>query len=57
MNKANSVDISDDYKNKIINGTFSIEEIDTSSDSGKQLAKDVKNFQTWYKYATLFSNK
>lgn len=57
MNKANSIDISDDYKNKVINGTFSIEEIDTSSDSGKQLAKDVKNFQTWYKYATLFSNK
>ena len=57
MDKANSVDISDDYKNKVINGTFSIEEIDTSSDSGKQLAKDVKNFQTWYKYATLFSNK
>ena len=47
MNKANSVDISDDYKNKVINGTFSIEEIDTSSDSGKQLAKDIKSFQQW----------
>lgn len=51
MNKANSVDISDDYKNKVINGTFSIEEIDTSSDSGKQLAKDVKSFQTYYNSA------
>lgn len=51
MNKANSVDISDDYKNKVINGTFSIEEIDTSSDSGKQLAKDIKSFQTYYNSA------
>lgn len=51
MNKANSIDISDDYKNKVINGTFSIEEIDTSSDSGKQLAKDVKSFQTYYNSA------
>lgn len=51
MDKANSVDISDDYKNKVINGTFSIEEIDTSSDSGKQLAKDIKSFQTYYNSA------
>lgn len=51
MDKANSIDISDDYKNKVINGTFSIEEIDTSSDSGKQLAKDIKNFQTYYNSA------
>ncbi len=51
MNKANSIDISDDYKNKVINGTFSIEDIDTSSDSGKQLAKDIKNFQTYYNSA------
>lgn len=51
MNKADSVDISDDYKNKVINGTFSIEEIDTSSDSGKQLAKDIKSFQTYYNSA------
>ena len=51
MNKANSVDISDDYKNKVINGTFSIEEIDTSSDEGKQLAKDIKSFQTYYNSA------
>lgn len=51
MNKANSVDISDDYKNKVINGTFSIEEIDTSSDSGKQLAKDIKQFQEFYNSA------
>ena len=51
MDKANSIDISDDYKNKVINGTFSVEEIDTSSDSGKQLAKDIKNFQTYYNSA------
>lgn len=51
MDKANSIDISDDYKNKVINGTFSIEDIDTSSDSGKQLAKDIKNFQTYYNSA------
>ena len=51
MNKANSIDISDDYKNKVINGTFSIEEIDTSSDSGKQLAKDIKQFQEFYNSA------
>lgn len=51
MDKANSIDISDDYKNKVINGTFSIEEIDTSSDSGKQLTKDIKSFQTYYNSA------
>ena len=51
MDKANSIDISDDYKNKVINGTFSIEEIDTSSDSGKQLAKDIKQFQEFYNSA------
>ena len=51
MNKANSIDISDDYKNKVINGAFSIEEIDTSSDSGKQLTKDIKSFQTYYNSA------
>lgn len=51
MDKANSVGISDDYKNKVINGTFSIEEIDTSSDSGKQLAKDIKQFQEFYNSA------
>lgn len=51
MDKANSIDISDDYKNKVINGTFSIEDIDTSSDSGKQLAKDIKQFQEFYNSA------
>ena len=51
MDKANSIDISDDYKNKVINGTFSIEEIDTSSDSGKRLAKDIKQFQEFYNSA------
>lgn len=51
MNKANSIGISDDYKNKVINGTLSIEDIDTSTDAGKKLAKDVKNFQTYYNSA------
>ena len=48
MKKAESIGISQDYKNKVINGTLTVEDIDTSSDSGKQLAKDVKNFQTYY---------
>lgn len=47
IDKANSIGISQDYKDKVINGTFSVEDIDTSTDSGKQLAKDVKNFQTY----------
>nr|WP_297935716.1 hypothetical protein [uncultured Lachnoclostridium sp.] len=51
MKKANSIDISQSYKNKVMNGTFSIEEIDTSSDSGKQLAKDIKSFQEFYNSA------
>ena len=51
MDKANSINISDDYKNKVINGTFSIEDVDTSSDSGKQLAKDIKQFQEFYNSA------
>lgn len=48
MEKANSIGISQDYKNKVINGTLKIEDIDTSTDSGKQLAEDVKNFETYY---------
>lgn len=51
MNKANSIGISDDYKNKVINGALSVEDIDTSTDTDKQLAKDVKNFQTYYNSA------
>lgn len=51
MNKANSIGISDDYKNKVINGALSVEDIDTSTDTGKQLAKDIKNFQTYYNSA------
>ena len=48
MKKAESIGLSEEYKNKVINGTLTVEDIDTSSDSGKQLAKDVKNFQTYY---------
>lgn len=29
-------------------GILTVEEIDTSSDSGKQLAKDIKNFENYY---------
>lgn len=38
MKKAESIGLSEEYKNKVINGTLTVEEIDTSSDSGKQLA-------------------
>lgn len=48
MKKAESIGISQDYKNKVINGTLTVEDIDTSSDSGKQLSKDIKNFETYY---------
>ena len=48
MKKAESIGLSEEYKNKVINGTLTIEEIDTSSDSGKQLAKDIKNFENYY---------
>ena len=48
MKKAESIGLSEEYKNKVINGTLTVEEIDTSSDSGKQLAKDIKNFENYY---------
>ena len=51
MKKAESIGISQDYKNKVINGTFSVEEIDTSTDAGKKLAKDIKSFQEFYNSA------
>ena len=51
MKKAESIGISQDYKNKVINGTLSVEDIDTSTDAGKKLAKNVKNFQTYYNSA------
>lgn len=48
MKKAESIGLSEEYKNKVINGTLTVEDIDTSSDSGKQLAKDIKNFENYY---------
>lgn len=48
MKKANSIGISQDYKNKVANGTFSIEDIDTSTDAGKKLAENIKKYQTYY---------
>ena len=51
MKKAESIGISQDYKDKVINGTFSVEEIDTSTDAGKKLAKDIKSFQEFYNSA------
>ena len=48
MKKAESIGLSEDYKNKVINGTLTVEDIDTSTDSGKQLAKDIKNFENYY---------
>ena len=51
MKKAESIGLSEEYKNKVINGTLTVEDIDTSSDSGKQLAKDIKSFQTYYNSA------
>ena len=51
MKKAESIGISQDYKDKVINGTFSVEEIDTSTDAGKKLAKDIKSFQEIYNSA------
>ena len=51
MKKAEAIGLSEEYKNKVINGTLTVEEIDTSSDSGKQLAKDIKSFQTYYNSA------
>lgn len=48
MKKAEAIGLSEEYKNKVINGTLTVENIDTSSDSGKQLAKDIKNFENYY---------
>ena len=48
MDKANSINISNEYKNRVKNGTFKIEEIDTSSDAGKKLAENIKKYQEYY---------
>lgn len=49
--KANSLGLSSEYKNLVISGAFRIEDIDTSTDSGKKLADDIKAYQDYYEAA------
>lgn len=51
MKKANSVGLSEDYKKLVINGGLKIEDIDTSTDSGKKLSENIKDFQSYYESA------
>lgn len=51
MKKANSVGLSEDYKKLVINGGLKIEDIDTSTDSGKTLSENIKDFQSYYESA------
>lgn len=51
MNKANSVGLSEEYKKLVKNGGLKIEDIDTSTDSGKKLSEDIKDFQSYYESA------
>lgn len=51
MNKANSVGLSEEYKKLVKNGALKIEDIDTSTDSGKKLSENIKDFQSYYEFA------
>lgn len=51
MKKANSVGLSEEYKKLVKNGGLKIEDIDTSTDSGKKLSEDIKDFQSYYESA------
>lgn len=51
MNKANSVGLSEEYKKLVKNGALKIEDIDTSTDSGKKLSENIKDFQSYYESA------
>lgn len=51
MNKANSVGLSEEYKKLVKNGALKIEDIDTSTDSGKELSENIKDFQSYYESA------
>lgn len=51
MNKANSVGLSEEYKKLVKNGALKIEDIDTSTDSGKKLSENIKDFQIYYESA------
>ena len=52
MAKAESIGLSDNYKNLVQNGAINIEDI-----TDKDLQEAIKSYQEWYFYATLFSNK
>lgn len=51
MKKANSVGLSEEYKKLVKNGALEIEDIDTSTDSGKKLSENIKDFQSYYESA------
>lgn len=51
MKKANSVGLSEEYKKLVKNGALKIEDIDTSTDSGKKLSENIKDFQSYYESA------
>lgn len=51
MKKANSVGLSEEYKKLVKNGALKIEDIDTSTDSGKTLSENIKDFQSYYESA------
>lgn len=46
--KADSIELSDEYKEKVRNGEYSIEDIDTSTEEGKKLAENIQEYQNWY---------
>ena len=51
LNKANSIELSEDWKQKVRDGDFSIDTIDTSTDDGKKLKENIDNYQKWYEKA------
>lgn len=51
IKKANSVGLSEEYKKLVKNGALKIEDIDTSTDSGKKLSENIKDFQSYYESA------
>ena len=51
MKKANSVGLSEEYKKLVKKGALKIEDIDTSTDSGKMLSENIKDFQSYYESA------
>lgn len=51
LEKANSIELSNEYKKLVQNGAFKIEDIDTSTDSGKELADNISKYQEYYEAA------